>query len=189
MTPAVFLDRDGTVIEQVHYLNKVEQVSLIPGAAQSIIEFRNMGFKVVIVTNQAAIGKGLLTVDGLHEIQVEFDRQLKAEGTFVDAWYFCAELRTAPDRVTVDHPDRKPGPGMLLRAAKEHDIDVSKSWMVGDMLSDTLAGRNANCKSTVLVSSGLAGEDDRHHPSVDYTVNNITAVPELIRKAHKENIT
>ncbi len=189
MTPAVFFDRDGTVIEQVHYLNRVDQVQLLPGAAKTIDEIRSMGFKVVIVTNQAVIGKGLLTVEGLYDIQAEFDRQLKAEGTFVDAWYYCPEVRTAPDRVSIDHPDRKPGPGMLLRGAKEHNLDISESWMVGDMLSDTLAGRNAGCKATVLVQTGLADATDSQHSSVDHTVSDITLVPDLIRKAQQENKT
>lgn len=188
MQPAVFFDRDGTIIEQVHYLNQVEQVRLLPGAAQTIDALRKLGFKIIVVTNQAVIGKGLLTVEGLHDIQAEFDRQLQAEGTFVDAWYYCPEVRTAPDRVSVDHPDRKPGPGMLLQAAREHNLDLSESWMVGDMLSDTLAGRNAGCRSTILVQTGLADPDDKDHSSVDHTVSDITAVPQLIRKAQQENM-
>lgn len=181
MKPAVFLDRDGTLIKSVHYLNKKEQVELIPGVADTLQQLHEAGFALIIVTNQAAIGKGLLSVEGLHEIQAHFDALLAAEGAAIDAWYFCDKLRTAEDREAVDHPDRKPGPGMLLRAAQEHHLDLSQSWMVGDMVSDTLAGRNAHVKATVLVKTGLHEESTLQHPSVDYVIDTIADLAPLIQ--------
>jgi len=154
MRPAVFLDRDGTIIEQVHYLNRPDQVKLIPGAAEAIRSLRAVGYACVVVTNQSAIGRGLLTLDGLEEIHTEMHRQLAEEGAELDDIYVCPHVPAGEDRTTIEHSDRKPGPGMLLRAARELDLDLSRSWMVGDMLSDLLAGRNAGCHGTILVLTG-----------------------------------
>lgn len=179
LRPAVFFDRDGTLIESVHYLNRRDQVRLLPGAAQTLARLSALGYLNILVTNQAAIGKGLLSVDGLRDIQAEFDRQLADQGAKIDAWYFSPHTKKGDDREAVEHFDRKPGPGMLLRAAVEHQVLLPKSWMVGDMVSDTLAGRNAGCR-TVLVRTGLADYGLEKHPSVDRVVDSIRDLPVLI---------
>ncbi len=178
--PAVFLDRDGTVIKSVHYLNRPEQVELIEGAARVLTKLEEAGFLRIIVTNQAAIGKGLLDVQGLKDIQAELDRQLLEQGSSLDGWYYCPKIRITDDFETIDHPDRKPGPGMLQRAALEKNISLSASWMVGDMLSDTLAGKNAGCKATILVRTGLADKLSESHPSVDYVASSIADIDKII---------
>ncbi|MFO0907056.1 MAG: HAD family hydrolase [Isosphaeraceae bacterium] len=154
--PAVFLDRDGTVIEDVPYLADPAKLQLFPGAADAIRRLRAAGFLCVIVTNQSAIGRGRLTVERLAEIHVEFERQLAREGTYVDAIEFCpvAPAVDNPDPRLVEHPDRKPGPGMLLRASWNLGIDLGASWMVGDSLSDVVAGWNAGCRGSILVRTG-----------------------------------
>lgn len=182
MRPAVFLDRDGTLIESVHYLNHPDQVRLISGAAESLNLLERAGYLRILVTNQSVIGKGLLTTEGLHEIQAELDRQLRAAGASLDAWYFCPEVGSSEDREAAEFRDRKPSPGMLIRAAAEHGVCLEQSWMVGDMVSDTLAGRNAGCKASVLVLSGLADQVTMAHSSVDYVVQTIADVGELILK-------
>lgn len=163
MRPAVFLDRDGTIIEQVHYIRDPKDVRLIPGAPAALRALRDAGFALVVVSNQSAVGRGLMTLDEVDKVEAEMERQLALEGVALDGWYFCpvapAVDRPNAQRDIVDHPDRKPGPGMLLRAAKERSLDLSRSWMVGDMLSDVLAGRNAGVRGTVLVRTG-------HGPSV-----------------------
>ena len=175
---AVFFDRDGTLIESVHYLNRPEQVRLIDGAANVLRECQQLGYLNVIVTNQAAIGKGLLTPEGLVEIQAELERQLADSNARIDAWYYCPLVRTVSSREVVEHPDRKPGPGMLLRAAREHAIDLRRSFMVGDMISDTLAGWNAGCAANILVG----GESElASHPSVDYRIETLEELPALLR--------
>jgi D,D-heptose 1,7-bisphosphate phosphatase len=162
--PAVFLDRDGTLIEHVHYLADPAHVRLLPGAAEAVRRLREAGFACVLVTNQSAIARGLLTEDGLREIHREQARQLAEAGTELDAIYYCPEAPASDDRTAVEHPDRKPGPGMLLRAAEEMGLDLARSWMVGDLISDALAGRNAGCKGSLLVrtgkSNGLANAGD-----------------------------
>ena len=151
--PAVFLDRDGTLIEHVHYLSDPALVRLLPGAAEALKRLRRAGFARVLVTNQSAIGRGMLTEERLDQIHTEMNRQLAACGATIDAIYYCPDAPAGDDRTVVENPDRKPGPGMLLRAAADLKLDLGASWMVGDLISDVLAGLNAGCRS-ILVESG-----------------------------------
>lgn len=151
--PAVFLDRDGTLIEHVPYLSDPALLQLLPGAAEALKRLRREGFARVLVTNQSAIGRGILTEERLDEIHVELNRQLAASGATVDGIYHCPDVPGCDDRTIVENPNRKPGPGMLLCAAAELGLDLGASWMVGDLISDVLAGINAGCRS-ILVQSG-----------------------------------
>lgn len=180
MKPAVFFDRDGTLIKAVHYLNKPGQVALIDGVSQVLTELEQAGYLRIIVTNQAAIGKGMLTVGGLRQVQQRLDDLLDVEGASIDGWYFCPEVRLAADDETIDFPDRKPGPGMLLQAARDFDISLADSWMVGDRLSDALAGKNAGCQGSIIIAPEDSGEELLSHPSVDYVVASICRVNEII---------
>jgi D-glycero-D-manno-heptose 1,7-bisphosphate phosphatase len=160
MKPAIFLDRDGTIIEAVHYLADPAMVRLLPGAADALKRLRAAGYACVVVSNQSAIGRGLLTVDGLHEIHAEFCRQLAEEGAAIDGFYFCPTVPSSDDRTALDDPDRKPGPGMLLKAASDLGLDLALSWMVGDMVSDILAGHNAGCRGAIFVACGQGRAED-----------------------------
>lgn len=180
MSPAIFLDRDGTVIEHVHHLIDPSLVKLIDGAAEAIKVFQRAGYACVIVTNQSVIGRGLLTLEGLDRIHEEMNRQLAEHGVTIDGIYFSPHAPKCDDMETIDHPDRKPGPGMLLRAADELNLDVSRSWMIGDSLSDVLAGRNAGCRGTMLVRTGCGAKVDADHPAIDEVVNDLGAAPERI---------
>lgn len=153
MKKAAFLDRDGTIIELVHHLNDPSDVVLIPGAGAAIADLRAAGWAVVVVTNQSVIGRGKLTVEGLAEVHAEMARQLAATGAEVDAIYFCPLAPRVKDPTVIEDPMRKPGPGMLQQAAAEMDLDLAASWMVGDTVSDMLAGQNAGTRS-LLVRTG-----------------------------------
>ncbi len=150
--PAVFLDRDGTLIKHVHYLADPAQVELLPGAAEALKKLRAAGFRCVLVTNQSAIGRGLITEARLHEIHAAMSRQLAEQGTSLDGIYFCPDAPAGDDRTVVENQKRKPGPGMLLEAAADLGLELAESWMVGDYISDVLAGLNAGCRS-ILVGS------------------------------------
>jgi D,D-heptose 1,7-bisphosphate phosphatase len=152
---AVFLDRDGTLIEHVPYLSDPARVRLLPGSAEALVRLRRAGFACVLVTNQSAIGRGMLSKDRLAAIHTELNRQLAECGAVLDGIYYCPDAPAGEDRTVVERPDRKPGPGMLLRAATELKLDLGASWMVGDLISDVLAGLNAGCRS-ILVQSGQA---------------------------------
>ena len=152
--PAAFLDRDGTIIEHVHHLADPDAVRLIPGAAEAIHRLQAAGFACVVITNQSVVGRGDITEQRLAEIHSEMDRQLSDQGITMDGLYYCTLAPTTPDRSVIEHPDRKPGPGMLHRAAEDLHLDPRRSWMVGDSISDVLAGSNANCAGNILVRTG-----------------------------------
>lgn len=188
--PAVFLDRDGTIIREVHYIARPEQVELLPGAAEAITMLRAAGFRCVVVSNQSGVGRGKLTEADMHAVQREVERQLAAampgHGAPLDGAHFCTvappkDADSSPDRRTrVDHPDRKPGPGMLLRAAREHGLDLARSWMVGDMLSDILAGKNAGCKATIHVRTGHGASQPEASKSADFVADNLLDAARII---------
>ncbi len=152
--PAVFLDRDGTLIEDVPYLGDPARVKLLAGAAEAIQLLHRARFASVVVSNQSAVGRGMITLEQLHAVHDEMNRQLAAAGVALDGVYWCTQAPKAPDKMLIEHVDRKPGPGMLLRAAHALNLDVSQSWIIGDQLGDMLAGRNAGCKGGVLVRAG-----------------------------------
>jgi N-acetylglucosaminyldiphosphoundecaprenol N-acetyl-beta-D-mannosaminyltransferase len=158
LRPAVFLDRDDTLIVDVPYLTDPAGIRLLDGAARALADLRRAGFALVLATNQSAIGRGLLTEDGLRAIHDELERRLAAEGAALDAIYHCPHAPRASGDAADEHPDRKPAPGMLLRAAKELGLDLSRSWMIGDRMSDVMAGLNAGCRS-VLVGADATLDD------------------------------
>ena len=177
----MFLDRDGTVIEQVHYLSDPDKVRLLPGAAPALRRLREAGYALVAITNQSAIGRGWLTVEQYNLVNDEMNRQLAAEGVTLNGIYYCPEAPTGDDRAAITHGDRKPGPGMLLRAGRELGLDLSTSWMIGDMISDVLAGINAGCKGSLLVETGKKFNNGDTPPDLDLTiVANLSAAADLI---------
>jgi D-glycero-D-manno-heptose 1,7-bisphosphate phosphatase len=183
---AVFLDRDGTVIELVHHLADPEQVRLIDGAVEAIRALQGLDYACVVVTNQSVVGRGKLSEEGLLKVHQRMDQLLHEKGVKLDGLYYCpvAPRQEAADRSAIEHPDRKPGPGMLLRAAREMLLDVGRSWMVGDMLSDTHAGRNAGCRGTVLVRTGAGESAPGDDPSVDFVANNLLEAARIIARHH-----
>ena len=148
---AVFLDRDGTINEEVEYLSDPEELHLIPSAAEAIRLLNEARVPAIVVTNQAGVGRGYFTEAKVRAIHEQLANQLAAHGAHLDAIYCCPH-----------HPDegcdcRKPKSGMLKRAAEEHGIDLSRSFAVGDKVSDLEAGRRAGCR-TVLVLTGYGAE-------------------------------
>lgn len=191
MKPALFLDRDGTVIREVHYIRDPRHVELLPGAAEAIARSRRAGLACVLVSNQAAVGRGLATLDDVAAVQAEVERQLRMAGGDIDGWYFCPVAPTTTDRTAIDHPDRKPAPGMLLRAARELALDLSRSWIVGDMISDLLAGQRAGCAGSILVRTGhgLRSEPEAAAHASHVANDLATAVEWLLARATFEDTT
>ena len=152
--PAVFLDRDGTLIADVPYVGDPAQVRHLPGSADAIQHLRRAGFACVVVSNQSAVGRGMITFEQMHAVHEEMVRQMSAAGAALDGNYWCIYAPQTPDKTVIEHVDRKPGPGMLLRAAHDLNLDLAKSWIIGDQVSDMLAGRNAGCRGGILVRTG-----------------------------------
>jgi D-glycero-D-manno-heptose 1,7-bisphosphate phosphatase len=151
---AVFLDRDGTLIEERNYISRPEQVQLLPGVVEALVALRRAGFACVVVTNQSGIGRGMFGEAELASVHAELNRQLQRAGTMLDGIHWCPVAPRTSDKTIVEHPDRKPGPGMLQRAARELGLDLAASWMVGDSASDVLAGRHAGCRASILLRTG-----------------------------------
>lgn len=187
MRPAVFLDRDGVLIEDVPYLTDPALVRLAPGAGEALRRLRGAGFACVVVTNQSAIARGLLTEDGLSLIHERMSTLLAEAGAALDAIYYCPHGPASDDRTVVEHKDRKPGPGMLLRAAADHSLDLASSWMVGDMISDMLAGRNAGVRGTILVRNAARSQPGAEHPAVDHVVSSLPEAADVALRNAKRS--
>jgi D-glycero-D-manno-heptose 1,7-bisphosphate phosphatase len=154
LKPAVFLDRDGVVIEESHYLGDVSCVRLIPGAGEAIAVLNRASWVVIIVTNQSGVARGLFTVESVGEVHTHLSELLRGFGARIDAYRFCPhhpEAELAEYRM--DCECRKPKAGMLLIAAREFGLDPARSWMIGDRVTDLEAGAAAGCR-TALVRTG-----------------------------------
>jgi len=150
MKRAVFLDRDGVInrkAPQGLYITRWEEFQFLPGVAEAIALLNKANFSVFAVTNQRCVAKGLLTVNELESIHKRMCQELAAGGGMITEVYYC------PHETHTTCSCRKPAPGMLLTAARAHEIDLTESWMIGDSDSDTEAGRKAGCK-TVRISNG-----------------------------------
>ncbi len=180
MTPAIFLDRDGTIIELVHHLTDPADVKLIAGAGEAIARINAAKVPVIIITNQSVIGRGKLTFEGLEMVHAEMNRQLAESGAHIDAIYACPLAPTQKDPTVIEHPERKPGPDMLIRAAADHDLDLSRSVMVGDTVSDMLAGRNAGVGATILVRTGYGDRFEHARDSIDHEAADLAAITDQI---------
>src|SRR6266446_3174684 len=149
--PAVFLDRDGTLIHDVGYPNDPRAVRLLPGAAAALARLQEQGFRLIVVSNQSGIGRGMVTPEQARRVHEEFATQLAKSKVHLDGAYYCPH---APEDGCVC---RKPSPNLLLRAGEELHLDLRQSFMVGDKLSDIEAGRAAGCR-TIFFKAGVESE-------------------------------
>lgn len=143
--PAVFLDRDGVLIEDTGYPHLEAHLRLMPGAAEAVRRLNQLGYLCVIVTNQSGVARGLFSEDQMKAFNALLLRRLADQGAVIDAVYACpfhSEGRVEA-YIHPDHPDRKPNPGMILRAIADHHIDPAKSFLIGDQPSDLEAARRA----------------------------------------------
>lgn len=165
---AVFLDRDGTLMEEVNYCNDPKRVRVFPGTVGALQRLRHAGWLTVVVTNQSGLAHGKISPEQYAAVNAEFLRQLPGG---IDAVYFCADH---PDSPT---PRRKPGSGMLEEAARNHGIDLSLSWMIGDKEIDVECGRRAGCR-TILVRTGYGAELEK--TGADFVHEDIVSASNMI---------
>ncbi len=153
--PALFLDRDGVIVEDAGYLSRAEEAALIPGAAEAIAMANACELAVVVVTNQAGIGRGYYGWRDFAAVQEAILAALAATGARIDAVFACAHHPAGdPPYAHPDHPARKPNPGMLLRAAEALGLDLGRSWLIGDKAIDIEAARAAGLAGAVHVLTG-----------------------------------
>lgn len=145
--PGIILDRDGTLIVDRIYLNDPEQIEYLPGVFEALRLLRDQGYKFFVATNQSGVPRGAVDVRNLDEIH----RRIRAE--FALHGIDLLSFHSAPFMTDYNHPTRKPNPGMILEAASWYNLDLPKSWMVGDRMTDVEAGHRAGCKAVLLGNS------------------------------------
>ncbi len=149
----VFLDRDGTICEEVGYIDSAEKLSLIPGSAEAIKLLNDRGFKVVVVTNQSGVARGFFSESFLEELHAELKRRLQAQGAHLDGIYYCPHH---PDEGKVPYlricDCRKPGSGLLLQAARDLALDLSGAYVIGDHFSDVECAHGVGARGILLLT-------------------------------------
>ena len=146
---AIFLDRDGTIMRDVDYCGNPNEVEILSGVPEALRTLKDSGFKLIVITNQSGIGRGYLREEQYRAVEAEVSRQI-GDG-IIDATYFCPHLPNAGCTC------RKPAPEMIFNAARDHDLDLARSFFIGDKQSDMECGRNAGLK-TILVRTGYGKE-------------------------------
>lgn len=190
---AIFLDRDGTINEEVGYLDSLDKLVIFPSAFEAIRLINQSGRKVIVVTNQAGIARGLFGEDLVETIHAALREALRRKSAFIDAFYYCPHHPTEglpPYRQSCDC--RKPAPGLFLRASREWNLDLSASWMIGDRYNDMEAAHRAGARG-ILVKTGygadaLSGEGPDNETPVgkpDLVADDILQAVHLILGSHK----
>lgn len=180
-SPAIFIDRDGTLVEARHYPSRPEDLVLYDGICDELRALQSGGFKLVLITNQSGIARGYFTERDLERMHESLLAELRDAGVGIDAIYYCPHHvdGTVP-HLAVPCNCRKPEPGMLLRAAHELDIDLQRSWFAGDILDDVEAGNRAGCR-TVLVDLGTESRPSSDIRRPDYVAANAVDAMRLIQ--------
>ena len=169
LSPAVFIDRDGTIMQDADYCSDPQQVKIFPRVAEALRRLKSKGFKVIIITNQSGIGRGFFTVEQYRAVEAEVLRQL-GDG-LIDATYFC------PDVPGQHSSCRKPAPGMIVEATREHQIDLARSFLIGDKEIDAECGRNVGVR-TIRVRTGF--DRETAGSIADWVADDLPAAAEII---------
>ena len=185
---AVFLDRDNTIIANDGYLGDPAQVKLLPGAGVTLASLRRIGYRIIVVSNQSGVARGLFGVGDVEAVNAEMGKQLRQQaGAHIDANYFCP---FHPEAVVPayrgDHEWRKPRPGMLKQAAADFNLDLSQCWLIGDQPRDIAAGRAVGCRTILLrdlsVHTGTAPSAPPDEPEIqpDFVVKSLADAARII---------
>jgi D-glycero-D-manno-heptose 1,7-bisphosphate phosphatase len=180
---AIFLDRDDTIIEDPGYINSAEQVKLVPAAAQALVELRKLGFKLIVVSNQSGIARGIIQEQAIGQIHDRLKQLLAEHNAYLDRIYYCPYH---PDGVIPkfrkDSDWRKPKPGMLLAASKEMKISLADSWMIGNGYADIAAGKAAGCRTILIKSNIKPPEKKTGDPDPDFEVINMREAVNVVKR-------
>ena len=162
MKKAIFFDRDGTLCEDRNYLRRSGDIRILPGVVQALQQLRDRGFQLIIVTNQSGVARGFFTEDDLAEIHSALEAQFDQFGIRFAGIYYCPHLEDGELPAYSRPCDcRKPEPGLLLKAAADHGIELKDSFMIGDKISDIEAGRRAGCRTILLAENGFTPDISR----------------------------
>ncbi|MCR4439736.1 MAG: HAD-IIIA family hydrolase [bacterium] len=164
--PAVFVDRDGTILEDVPFLHEPDKVRLLPAAAAGLKRLQDMGYRIVVLTNQAGIGLGYFTLEDFYRVNSAMLKLLDAHGVRVDKVYFC------PHGLAEQCECRKPGTALLRLAQEQLNVDLHHSVVIGDRTADVETARRAGCRS-ILVRTGAGGQDGEYAVAADFVANDL----------------
>jgi D-glycero-D-manno-heptose 1,7-bisphosphate phosphatase len=182
MNKAAFLDRDGVINRKAPtesgYITRWEEMEILPGVVEAIALLNGAKFRVIVVSNQRCVAKGLLTKDELDSLHQSMCDALVARGATIDGVYYCPHEEQPPCSC------RKPKPGMLFTAAREHQIDLSSSWMVGDSVKDVEVGRSAGCKTARVLPPHVATDGN-----ADVVARSLLDAAHQILRMEEEQIT
>jgi D,D-heptose 1,7-bisphosphate phosphatase len=190
---AIFLDRDGTLIEDPGYLNNVEMVRPLPGAAEALVHLKKLGYKLVVVSNQSGVARGIIKEEMLGQITDRMKQIFGNAGVYIDRVYYCPyHPEGVIEKYRKESEDRKPMPGMLLRAAREMDIDLARSWAIGDSYRDVEAGHLAGCRTILLNSPPEMKRPGPNDVRPDFEAVNMKEAANIVRRqetmAKKETV-
>lgn len=174
MNKAAFLDRDGTIIIDMVYLNDPEKIHVFPESYEAIRLLNSKGFIVILATNQSGIARGLVQEENLHTINNKIIEDFKANDALISDVYYC------PHPVDGGCECRKPNAGMLQMGAEKHNIDLSQSWMVGDRMTDVVAGNNAGCKGSILLQNDTTPPIDTKYGTPKHICDGILTAAHLM---------
>src|SRR6478672_12592261 len=174
-SPAVFIDRDGTIMHDADYCSDPKQVQLFDGAARALRGLKNAGYKIIVITNQSGIGRGFFTEKQYRAVEAEVSHQLG--DSLIDATYFCPDAPGQPSKC------RKPAPGMVLEAARGHAVDLGRSFLIGDKEIDAECAHNAGVRA-IRVRTGFDKMTDGSR--ADWIAEDLPAAAEIILKATNE---
>lgn len=185
MTKCVFLDRDGTIIHDRGYIGKVKDIMLIPRAAEAIKKLNKAGFLVIVTSNQSGIARGYFDIDAVTKVNAEIQRKLIKYGAYIDASYYCPHFTEGKNKKYVKKCFcRKPSQGMIKMAVRDFKIDIKKSFVVGDKLTDVLFGKRSGAK-TILVLTGQGREEVKKitaKTKPDFIAKDLNSAAEFILK-------
>jgi len=185
MEKAIFLDRDGVIVEDTGFISASKDIRLIKGSAVAIREL-NREFKIFLITNQPAVGRGMCSKEEALSVNNKIVRMIEAEGGKIDKTYMCFHHPIhGQGRYKQECECRKPKPGMILEAAREFDIDLNRSFTIGDKTGDIKAGFLAGTK-TILVKTGYGGDDGFKDATPDFIAEDLNSAAEIILKEAKK---
>jgi D-glycero-D-manno-heptose 1,7-bisphosphate phosphatase len=174
-SPAVFVDRDGTIMHDADYCSRPDQVRMFDGTSAALRRLKKAGYKIIVITNQSGIGRGFFTEKDYRAVEAEVERQIGKN--LIDATYFCPDAPGQPSKC------RKPAPGMVLQAAREHDIDLARSFLIGDKEIDAECAHNASVRA-IRVRTGF--DKMTEGSRADWVAKDLPAAAEIILKGTSE---
>jgi histidinol-phosphate phosphatase family protein len=169
-TPAILIDRDGTIMYDTGYPKDPSEVRLIPDVCDSLGQLHQHGYALVVISNQSGVARGMMTIDQVQSVHARLEECLSAGGVRLDGTYYCYDSPAAPSEF------RKPGIGMLLQAQRELGLCLAESFMVGDKASDVEAGKKAGCRTILFAVNGVSGSVPP--PEADHVA---TSWPEVVK--------